>query len=357
MDDSSRMPQALTRSVLPIMVIAGCMLIAVISICCWLFGQMIMFAFAGVLVAVLMRGIAQAVHRWTRLPIGMSLIAAILLAVLVTGGACILFGRMVESQTGQLVQSVPEGMAHMKDQLSKTDQGRWLLAHQSQASAYAGLAAQKAATMLTISLSALAGIILMVATGLFLAFQPSLYVSGLVSLVPPPRRARAREVLEELGYELRRWMLGQGLVMLIVGAILTIGLAIIHNQFALALGLLSALVTFVPYLGALLAGSIAILASIQQGEHVLGWTVLLYLVVYLFEGYCITPLVQRGTVELPPALIIIAQLAAGVVFGLLGLVFAAPLLVTILVLVKMLYLRDTLGDEVRLPGLEHAATT
>jgi len=353
MDEHSLLPPLLTRSVLPIMVIAGCMLVAVISICCWLFGQMIMFAFAGVLVAVLIRGITQVVHRWTRLPVGMSLIAAVLLAVLVAGGACILFGRLVEAQTGQLVQSVPQGIAHMKEQLGTSEQGRWLLAHQSQASSYAGLAAQKAASMLTFSLSALAGLILMVATGLFLACQPGLYVSGLISLVPPPRRERAREVMEELGFELRRWMLGQGLVMLIVGAMLSTGLAVIHNQFALALGLLSALVTFVPYLGALLASAIAILASIQQGGHVLGWTVLLYLAVYLLEGYCITPLVQRGTVELPPALIIIAQLAAGVVFGLLGLVFAAPLLVSILVLVKMLYIRDTLGDPVHLRGGEH----
>jgi len=333
-------------------IIAGCMLLGVAAVTCWLFGEMIMFGFAGVLVAILMRSLGLAIHRFTRLPERISLVLAILVVTTVVVGVGFFLGRMVESQAAQLVQSIPQALSHLKSGLVQSALGRWVLehGHQSDPSSFAGLAARQAASMVTISLSAIMGLVMMVFLGLFVAFQPQLYFSGLVSLFPPKSRARTRQVLDELGLELRMWMVGQGLVMLIVGSLITIGLLVMHNQFALALGLFSALITFVPYLGAFVATAIAVLASVQQGGHVLSCTIILYGVVYLLEGYCITPLVQRGTVAMPPALTIIAQLALAVVFGFLGVVFAAPLLVTILVLVKMLYLNDTLGDHVYLPG-------
>jgi predicted PurR-regulated permease PerM len=69
------------------------------------------------------------------------------------------------------------------------------------------------------------------------------------------------------------------------------------------------------------------------------------------EGYVLFPLIQSGAVHLPPALALVAQALMGEMFGILGLFVAAPLTVATMVLLKMLYVEDTLGDAaVDVPG-------
>jgi predicted PurR-regulated permease PerM len=63
------------------------------------------------------------------------------------------------------------------------------------------------------------------------------------------------------------------------------------------------------------------------------------------------PLIQRRSVHLPPALTLVAQVLLGELLGILGLFIAAPLTAAAMVLLKMLYVEDTLGDEaVNVPG-------
>jgi predicted PurR-regulated permease PerM len=74
------------------------------------------------------------------------------------------------------------------------------------------------------------------------------------------------------------------------------------------------------------------------------WVFVVYLVIHFLEGYLITPLIQRQTVWLPPALTIVIQVLLGWLVGVLGIMFAAPLTAAVIVLVKMLYVQDYLGD-------------
>ena len=62
------------------------------------------------------------------------------------------------------------------------------------------------------------------------------------------------------------------------------------------------------------------------------------------RDYLVTPLVQERTVSLPPAFILTAQLFMGVLLGGMGIVLAVPLFAVVLVLVKMLYIEDLLGE-------------
>ena len=86
-----------------------------------------------------------------------------------------------------------------------------------------------------------------------------------------------------------------------------------------------------------------LLAFIESPTKAL-YVLILYIVVQLIESNLITPMIDRETVELPPALTIISQLALGVLIGGLGLVLATPLLAVIMVLVQMVYIQDVLGD-------------
>src|SRR5262249_15623856 len=101
----------------------------------------------------------------------------------------------------------------------------------------------------------------------------------------------------------------------------------------------------VPYVGAWLAAVPAALVALVKGPEYLAYTLTLYLALHVLEGYVLLPLIQRRAVHLPPALTLVAQALLGEMLGVLGRVAAAPLTVVAMVLLKMLYVEDTLGDE------------
>jgi predicted PurR-regulated permease PerM len=82
------------------------------------------------------------------------------------------------------------------------------------------------------------------------------------------------------------------------------------------------------------------------------WTGALYLAVQQLESNVLTPLLGQRLVSVPPALLLFAVVAAGAVLGLGGVVLAAPLTVVAYVMVQTLYVRQTLGEPVRVPGEE-----
>jgi predicted PurR-regulated permease PerM len=187
-------------------------------------------------------------------------------------------------------------------------------------------------------------------SGIYLAAQPRMYVNGLLMIVPHARRPRYREVLERLGYVLRWWMIGQLVPMAVIGTLTAIGLKLIGVELWLILGLLAALFNFIPNFGPLISGIPAFLLALAESPTKAMWVVVLYVCAQSLEGYVLTPLVQRKAVELPPALLILFQVLAGLLLGALGVVLGAPLLAVVVVAVKMLYVEDVLGDHPHVPG-------
>jgi predicted PurR-regulated permease PerM len=187
-------------------------------------------------------------------------------------------------------------------------------------------------------------------TGVYLAAQPGMYVSGLVRLAPHARRARYREVLARLGHTLRWWMIGQLVPMAVIGTLTAIGLKVIGVPMWLFLGLLAGLFNFIPNFGPLISGVPAFLLALSESPTKAMWVVLLYVTAQSLEGYVLTPLVQRRAVHMPPALLILFQVLAGLLLGALGVVLAAPLLAVSLVAIRMLYVEDVLGDKADVPG-------
>jgi predicted PurR-regulated permease PerM len=145
---------------------------------------------------------------------------------------------------------------------------------------------------------------------------------------------------------MRRWLLGQLVDMATVGTLTGVGLWAIGAPSPLALGILSGLASFVPYVGPIASGALAVLVAAAQSLDLGLWTLALYLGVQQVEGHVVMPFVQRWTIALPPALGVFAVVAMGYLLGPLGIVLATPLTVVLFVLVKKLYLQDTLGERV-----------
>jgi predicted PurR-regulated permease PerM len=186
--------------------------------------------------------------------------------------------------------------------------------------------------------------------GIFMAARPGLYRRGLIKLVPEGGRDNAALALEDSWKALRLWLFGRLVSMVLVGLLTGLGLWWIGIPAALTLGIVAALLEFVPFLGPILAAIPAILLALAVDPTLFLWVVGLFLVIQQIEGNIIAPLVQQQAVELPPALLLFSLVAAGLVFGIVGILFAEPLTVVLFVLVKRLYVREALNTPTPIPG-------
>ena len=133
--------------------------------------------------------------------------------------------------------------------------------------------------------------------------------------------------------------------MVINGALTAIALWLLGVPLAVALGVIAGVLNFIPNFGPWIAAIPALLVAVLQSpQHALA-VALLYLVLQSVDGYVLTPLVDRKSVELPPVFTITAQVLLGVVFGFIGILLASPLTAVAMILIKMLYVEDLLGDQ------------
>jgi predicted PurR-regulated permease PerM len=317
-------------------------LVACLALLAWRLADVLLLGFGGVLVAVLLRHLAGIPSHWLRLPIGASLAAVVLGLVLLGALFVTSVGPQVAVQFEQLWQSLPEALQRFREFVASYDWGRDLLATGGQPRA--GTLFNLATGLLGTLFNAFTDALLVLVLGLFLAADPQLYRRGLLRLVPPARRPRGAEVLDALDDALWQWILGQSLAMLCIGVITAAGLMLLGIPLAIALGILAGLLNFIPYLGPILAGGPAVLIAFAQSPVDALYTLLLFVFLQSFEGYVLTPMLQQRAVSVPPALGILAIVGLGALFGAYGVLFATPLLLVAMVLVRMLYVEDALGD-------------
>lgn len=194
---------------------------------------------------------------------------------------------------------------------------------------------------------AIGGLVLVLFIAMYIAVTPRLYKEGVLHLVPHRSRDRAREVMSTLGVTLRQWLVARLIAMVLIGSLTGIGLGLLQVKGAAALGVLAGLLEFIPFFGPIISAvpalGIALLDSPQKALYVL----ILYLVMQQLEGNVITPLLLEKRLDIPPVLTVVTVAALGVVFGVVGMLIAEPLLAAVLVTTKMLYVADVVGDEVK----------
>jgi predicted PurR-regulated permease PerM len=184
---------------------------------------------------------------------------------------------------------------------------------------------------------ALGNIFIIILLGILLAAQPQLYRNGILRFVPKRSAPRAVRVTDDVGETLRRWLMGQLLTMTSIFIVTWIGLSLIGIPGALVLGFIAGFLSFIPNVGAVLAGVLIVLASLGSGLAAIAAAFGLYLLVQFLEGNILTPLIQRHAIDIPPATLFGAQIFLGFVFGIWGLALALPMIAIIKVLMKHLF--------------------
>lgn len=167
--------------------------------------------------------------------------------------------------------------------------------------------------------------VLILVLGIYFAIEPRLYRRGVAWMLPSDRRDHFRGTAEQMGHSLRRLLAGRLLGMVIEGVATWALLELYGVPMAALLGLLTGLLAFLPNIGALISGLLMVLVGFSGGVDMGIYTIFVYVFVQAIDGYVIIPMVARKTVDLPPALVLGAQLIMGVLFGILGLLLADPL--------------------------------
>ncbi|GGZ11808.1 AI-2E family transporter [Novosphingobium colocasiae] len=176
---------------------------------------------------------------------------------------------------------------------------------------------------------ALTTIFLILVLGIYFALEPRLYQRGFGWMLPRDRRDHYEVTTRIMAAALRRLLMGRVIGMTVEGLFTWVLLQSYGVPMAALLALITGMLAFLPNIGAPISGALMVMVGFSGGADMGIYTIFVYLVIHLIDGYLIVPMIARKTVDLPPALVLAAQLIMGVLFGLLGLVFADPLVAMI----------------------------
>jgi predicted PurR-regulated permease PerM len=314
----------------------------------WFAADVLLLVFASILLAVFLRGCSKRLSHMLNLPVSLSLLLVVTALILIFA----LLGNMLApsliAQGWQLYEAVPLSLERVYLYLLRYE---WfhnvvqtLPPLQDMVPELSKLLTQAQAVFsgvltLTIRLA------LVLFLGLYLAAQPGIYLRGLLRLFPAHKKPRMQSVLDELEHTLTMWLLGKLVGMVIIGTATGMALGMLGVPLAGALGLITGLLNFIPYLGPVLGAIPTLLIAFSKEPMLALYAMLFYVGLQLAESYILTPFVDRRTVFLPPALTITVQVMMGIFFGLLGIMLATPLAAVAYVLVNMLYVEDVLGEK------------
>ncbi len=172
-------------------------------------------------------------------------------------------------------------------------------------------------------------VVIIIVLGIYFAVEPQLYRRGVAWLMPGDRRDYFEGTAQLMGSSLRRLMAGRLLGMSLEGVCTWLLLYAYGVPMAALLGLLTGLLAFLPNIGAPISGLLMVLVGFSGGFNMGVYCIIVYVVVQTVDGNIVVPMVARRTVDLAPALVLGAQLIMGVLFGIIGLILADPMVAMI----------------------------
>jgi predicted PurR-regulated permease PerM len=301
--------------------------------------------FIAVLLSLFLRAVADVFESRLKLPAPVALLLAVLLSIGALAGLITLLVPPVMEQTRALATEAPRYLAGLEAQLAKLGERipplkQWLATenHKAFSVLYEQAGQQlegllpKVFGLLHLTID---GFALMVMS-LYLARRPADYREWLIALFPPAHRELVRDVLLEIARDLRAWITGQLLGMVILATLTAIGLAALQVPYWLTFGIFTGAVAIIPFFGTLVSTvlpALFVLASDGDPVRVIG-VIVLGTVIHLIESNLVLPLITQNQVKLPPVLSIMSVLIFGQLLGAVGLIVAVPILVVLTVIVR-----------------------
>ncbi len=326
-----------------LLLIAGLLLIV------YLLGNVLLLVLAAIILAIGFDGATKAIMRKSGLAHGWALAAVGIALLSIIAAAIGLTATRLTQQFRELAQTIVATAQRLQNWLQDIGILDFVDNIDGSGDSLTGAAGNLMGQMMTMGMSvvgAISSLLFLIVLAFFLAADPGLYRRGVLRLIPPGGRDPVADTFAAISHAVRWWFLGQLVSMAFLGTTVGLGLFLLGVDLWFALAVLTGLVTFVPYIGPLIATvpivAVSFTESTQTGLIVLAG----YIVIENIEGNVVTPMIQQRAVNLPPALLIGLQVLLGVVFGAIGLILAAPLTVMTMVAVQKLWVEHTLGEKV-----------
>lgn len=315
------------------------LILVAVALGAWYLRDVLLIAFGGLILASALCAFAERVHRLVKIPFRWAVVLCVLVLLLSLGTLTWLAGGALADQFGRLQQQVPRALEALRSWLQEHPFGQRAL-ELWETSSVGEISGSKVAGAAGTTLGAIGTSTLILLLGVFMALEPELYTRGLLRLVPPRHRDLASSTMSDAGKALRGWLKGQGVAMVFVGVATGAGLAFLGIPLALILGVIAGVLAFVPFLGPIASGLLAILLAFVEGPRAVAYVAALMIVIQQIEGNLLEPFIQRWAVQLPPVLGLISVVIFSSLFGIAGVLFATPLMVVVVVLVKRLYIEQ-----------------
>lgn len=166
-----------------------------------------------------------------------------------------------------------------------------------------------------------------------------------ILLVPLQKRGGVREMVDEIEAKLSRYLLGQGLLCLIIGSMAFIAYMLIGLPHALLLAIFAGLLEAVPVVGPILGAVPAIIVGLSISPATALWVILATVIIQQLENNLLVPRVMNRTIGVRPLVTLLALVAFGSIFGILGALIALPLAAVIqLAMERTLLSRESLAQ-------------
>ena len=293
--------------------------------------QPLLLIIGGVIFAVFLDGGARVLGRFLPIPRGLRLLLALFLGFGFVGWVCWFAGTTIAAQFEALRMVVTAQFDRLMEFAASvglipkgppTNLGSQLLGSVGRLTSAVGSA-----------LGAITSVILMLVIGIFLAIEPRIYDRGIAWMLPLRHRDRFYRIANHVGFTIRRLLFGRLLGMIFEGVFTWFMLAYVSQlvglhpiPMAALLGLITGMLAFIPNVGAIVSGVIMVAVGFSAGSSEGLFAIFVYFFVQNVDGYLVIPYIARRTVDVAPAIVLAMQLIMGALFGILGVLFADPIL-------------------------------
>lgn len=316
--------------------------------------EILLLLFVAVLLSLYLGAITDMLQRRLGVPRGIGLAISVVFTLLIVAGVAFLIIPPVLQQTQELIAVLPGQLEKWEMELrllaARQPLVGQILGPVKEGQTYVGPILQQVGgyfhgfvPYVFGGFQALIHFIGVLVMGIYMAYRPALYREGFILLMPPAHRELARDLLTDLGNTLRAYIVGQLLAMFFLGLLSWVGYLLVRVPFALAFAVFTGTVSIVPVFGTLFSTALpAIIVLGTTGVAKALLVVLVGLIVHILESNFVGPMIMERQVALPPVLTLLSVLIMGHLLGIVGLLVAVPVLATVMVIVRRIYVHRIL---------------
>lgn len=181
------------------------------------------------------------------------------------------------------------------------------------------------------------GLLLIFVISFYLLWQRNGVEKVIATYFPQKYQEKTIDISRQISAKMSSWVRGQLFLVFIIFMINYIGLSILGVDFALILAILSGILELLPIIGPIIAGAAAALVALTVSPLLALFVVIWYVVVQQVENHILVPQIMKKSLGLNPITVIIAILIGGKILGVLGIIIAVPVAVSLSIIFRELW--------------------